>query len=133
MKLTKEVRRISRELFRGSFTGGKLDEARVRVFARFIAEKKPRHHIDLLKNYHRLIRLESEKQTAVIESAVPLDSGAQAQVVAGLKARYGADLTADFKINPALIGGMRVKIGSDVWDGSVQSRLVRLEEEFSHA
>ena len=44
-----------------------------------------------------------------------------------LRRRYGNDLTAEFKVNPELLGGMRVKVGSDVWDGSVKARLTELK------
>ena len=35
-----------------------------------------------------------------------------------------------FDQNPALIGGLRVKVGSDVYDGSIQARLKALAESF---
>ncbi len=35
----------------------------------------------------------------------------------------------EFKSNPGLLGGMRVRVGSDVWDGSVKNRLERLREK----
>lgn len=133
MKLTKEVRKISKELFRASFADGKLDDARVRTLANAVASRKPRHYIDILKNYLRLLRLESEKHHAIIESAVPLGTWASERVVADLKAKYGSDLATEYKINPDLLGGLRIKIGSDVWDGSVRNRLTRLGEEFTRA
>ena len=46
----------------------------------------------------------------------------------GLVKRYGAGLNFTFRQNPALIGGMRIQVGSDVYDGSIQSRLAQLEE-----
>jgi F-type H+-transporting ATPase subunit delta len=45
-----------------------------------------------------------------------------------LSKRYGSGLNYTFKQNPALIGGMRIQIGSDVYDGSIQSRLAQLKE-----
>jgi F-type H+-transporting ATPase subunit delta len=39
-------------------------------------------------------------------------------------------VSTSFAENPALIGGMRVKIGSDVYDGSVRAALEALEERF---
>jgi len=44
-----------------------------------------------------------------------------------LKKTYGDDLATDFSVNPNLIGGMRVKVGSNVWDGSVKARIKALE------
>ena len=131
MKLTKEARKISKELFRASFANGKLDAARVRMCAKEVASRKPRHYIDILKNYLRLVRLETEKHNAIIESATPLEPQTANRVAADLRTKYGADLATDFKINTDLLGGLRIKIGSDVWDGSVRNRLARLGDELA--
>jgi F-type H+-transporting ATPase subunit delta len=48
-----------------------------------------------------------------------------------LKARYGDDVTSEFKVVPELLGGMRVRVGSDIWDGSVKTRLDQLSQAFS--
>ena len=133
MKLTKEARILSKELYRSSFINGKLDDARVRTLANEVASRKPRHYIDVLKNFLRLIRLETEKHHAIVESATPLDPQTAVKVVTDLKLKYGSDLTTDFKINPGLLGGLRIKIGSDVWDGSVRNRLTRLGDELAQA
>lgn len=94
---------------------------------------KPRAYVDLLKDYHRLVRLEAEKSHAIIESATELNAETSQRVLADLKNRYGNELVAEFKVNPDLIGGLRIKIGNDVWDGSVRQRLNRLEEELDRA
>lgn len=61
-------------------------------------------------------------------SAVSLLPAVQAGVVANLTQRYGAGLNIQFSQNPALVGGLRVKVGSDVYDGSVAARLTALAE-----
>jgi F-type H+-transporting ATPase subunit delta len=38
-------------------------------------------------------------------------------------------LTTEFAVNPALLGGMRIRVGSDVWDSSVRNRLERLQQQ----
>ena len=131
MRLNKESRKVCRELFRCSFTDRKLDGVKVSSLVRAVVETKPRHYIDILKNYQRLVRLESEKSHAVIESAAPLDPNTSDKVANDLRAKYGADLSTEFKVTPELIGGLRIKIGSNVWDGSVHHRLERLSQEFS--
>ncbi len=93
-----------------------------------IAEK-PRHYVDALKVYQRLIRLETEKRHVVIESATQLNSALANQIVTNLRARYGEDLTTEFRTNPELLAGLRIKIGDDVWDGSVKNRLHKLQEQ----
>ena len=49
-----------------------------------------------------------------------------------LKSKYGPDLSTEFRVTPELLGGVRIKIGSDVFDSSVRERLNRLEAEVSH-
>ncbi len=133
MKLNKESRKLSRQLFRSSFSDGRLDAAKVRHAMQTMIAAKPRAYVDVLKDFQRLIRLEAEKRHAVIESATELNSQTSQQVLTDLKSRFGDDLVADFKTNPNLIGGLRIKIGNDVWDGSVRQRLNRLEEELDRA
>lgn len=120
---------MSRHLLRLSFTDGKLDQEKVSHMVQSILSEKPRHHLDILKGYQRLLRLEVEKRHAVIESATPLNGSMGDRIVANLKSRYGDDLTTEFRTNPELLGGLRIKIGDDVWDGSVRSRLSQLQEQ----
>ena len=129
MKTNKEIRRLSREMLRVSFTDGQLDRGKVASLVQSLIEKKPRHCIDILQNYKRLLRLEIEKRHATIESAVELSPEVREQIVSNLKRKYGTDLTIKFVVNPQLIGGMRVRLGSNVWDGSVQNRLQRLAQQ----
>jgi len=131
MKLTKEVRKVSRELFQASFNGGQLDPQKVHGFVSQVVAGKPRHYVDILKNYRRLIRLELDKRHAIIESATPLSQETSEHVLRDLRGKYGEALTTDFRVNPDLIGGLRIRVGSDVWDGSVQGRLARLDQELA--
>jgi F-type H+-transporting ATPase subunit delta len=128
MKLTKEVRKVSKELFQASFTNSQLDAEKVRGFVAQVVAGKPRHYVDILKNYHRLIRLELDKRHAVIESATTLSPETSDQVLRDLRSKYGEALTTDFRVNPDLIGGLRIRVGSDVWDGSVSGRLSQLDQ-----
>ena len=129
MKINKEIRQLSREMLRASFTDGQLDAGRTRSLVDSLIEKKPRNYIDVLKNYRRLLRLELEKRRARIETASELDSTTSSELVANLKKKYGSDLTAEFIVNPELLGGMRVRVGSDVWDGTVRNRLEQLDRQ----
>jgi F-type H+-transporting ATPase subunit delta len=133
MKLSKEARRLSKDLFRASFSEGRLDSAKVRTIAQKIIDSKPRYYVDILKDYQRLVRLEVEKHHALVESAVELDESTRGQLEQSLRAKYGSDLTTQFAIAPELIGGLRVKLGSNVWDSSVRERLNRLEAELAKA
>src|SRR5881392_4356927 len=129
MKLNKEIRQLSRKMLQASFTDGQLDPGRISSLVDSLITQKPRNYIDVLKNYKRLLRLELEKRRAQVETASELDSTTSSELVANLKKKYGSDLTAEFIVNPELLGGMRVRVGSDVWDGTVRNRLEQLQQE----
>ena len=129
MKISKDIRQLSRTLVRDSHVDGALDRDRINSIVRTIIEKKPRNYIQLLKNYQRLLRLEVEKRRATIESAAELDPEAGRQIVVSLEQKYGPGLATEYVINPALLGGVRVRVGNDVWDSSVRNRLERLQQE----
>jgi F-type H+-transporting ATPase subunit delta len=129
MKINKETRQVSKALLRASFTDGQLDSGKVASLVKSLIEKKPRHYLQILEAYQRLLRLEVEKRTATIETATELPPEAGAQIVANLKRKYGGDLAANFVVNKDLLGGMRIRVGSDVWDSSVRNRLHRLQQQ----
>jgi F-type H+-transporting ATPase subunit delta len=129
MKINKEIRRLSREMLQASFTDDQLDRGRISSLVDSLIARKPRHYVEILKNYRRLLRLELEKRQAKIETASELDSATTSELVANLKKKYGGELATQFVVNPALLGGMRIRVGSDVWDGTVRSRLERLQQE----
>ena len=129
MRTTKEARKTSRQLLKLSFTDGKLDEGKVNQVVQSVLTEKPRHYGEVLKDYQRLVRLEVAKRHAVVESATQLNSNLSNLLTTKLKSRYGDDLTIEFKTNPTLLGGLRVKLADDVWDGSVRNRLRTFQEQ----
>jgi len=130
MKVSKQARREAKELFRAVLVNGVLDENRVRQVINKVAQAKPRGYIEILSHFERLVKLEVERRTAKVESAVALSSELQADVKNKLAGIYGQGLDISFAQNPALLGGLRIKVGSDVYDGSVQARLENLVEGF---
>ena len=110
---------------RGSNSG---PENRVRQTVGAVIAKKPRGYLGILSHFQRLVKLDIERRTARVESATALSEGLQQSVRANLTQRYGQGLDVVVAVNPALIGGLRVKVGSDVFDGSVRARLNELAE-----
>ena len=129
MKLNKEIRQLSRKMLQASFTDGQLDPGRITSLVDSVIAEKPRNYVDVLKNYKRLLRLEVEKRRATVETASEVDPAIRSDIVANLKTKYGNDLSPEFKVDPQLLGGMRIRVGSDVWDSSVRNRLERLQHE----
>jgi len=130
MKRTQRARRLSRELFRLCLVNGLLDAGRVRGAVRRIAESSHRDRFGVLKGFLQLVRLDSARHTATVESAEPLPSEIQSELQAGLARVYGPGLNTSFTHSPALIGGMRIRVSSDVYDGSVRGRLAALARRF---
>jgi F-type H+-transporting ATPase subunit delta len=130
MKVTKKARREAKQLFRLCLVNGLIEEKRARQVVKQIIAAKPRGYLATLSYFQRLVELDCARHTAKIESALALPADLQASVQAGLARVYGPGLTASFAENPALIGGMRIRVGSDVYDGSVQGRLAALEQSF---
>src|ERR1700731_3132445 len=122
MKLNKEIRQLSRGMLRASFTDGQIDRGKITALVQSLVTKKPRHYIDVLQHYKRLLRLEIEKRHARIESMMPLSPDTASRITDRLKKKYGNDLTAEFNVDPTLLGGVRVRVGSDVWDGTLRNR-----------
>ena len=129
MKINKEIRQLSKEMLRASFTDGQLDRGKISSLAQSLIAKRPRHFLAILQNYKRLLRLEIEKRHAKIESATELSAKAASDIGARLKRKYGEDLTTEFVVDPTLLGGLLVRVGSDVWDGTLRNRLERLQQQ----
>jgi len=130
MKVSKQSRRAAKELFRECVSIGGLDEARVRRVVEAVIAGKPRGYIGILSHFQRLLKLEIQRRTARVETARPIDANVQATVREALSSAYGSGLDLSFIQTPSLIGGMRIRVGSDVYDGSVQGRLAALQESF---
>lgn len=128
MKISKQARRDGKTLFNTCKVNGVLDEQRVRQTVSAVIAQKPRGYVGILSHFQRLVKLDIERRTARIESAAPLSEALSSSVKTNLAQRYGQGLSVNFVVNPALIGGLRVQVGSDVFDGSVRARLDALAE-----
>ena len=130
MKTARQTKREAKRLFRLCFLNGLLDESRVRQVAQRIIEAKRRAGQALLYQFLYLVKLDCARHTAEVESAVPLPEDLRADIQTALARTYGPGISASFAHNPGLIGGMRIKVGSDVYDGSLRARLAALEKSF---
>jgi F-type H+-transporting ATPase subunit delta len=132
VKITKQARRDAKHLLKSCMANGALDDGRVRQAVSAVVAAKPRGYLGLLQHFQRLLRLEIARRTARVESAVPMPEALQGSLRASLERRHGAGLHFEFAQNAALIGGLRVQVGSDVYDGSVRARLLALREKLTN-
>lgn len=130
MKITKQAKREAKQLFRYCLVNGLVDENRVRKVVQYAIAAGHRNSAAIVSHFVRLLKLELVRRTATVESAAPLPPDLQAAIEAGLTRRYGPGLTTAFAQRPELIGGMRIQVGSDVFDSSVRAALAALEKSF---
>jgi F-type H+-transporting ATPase subunit delta len=131
MKIPKQAKRKAKALFRAAQVNGVLDENKFQQAVRIIVEQRPRGLMAVLVHLRHLVKLDIDRRTARIESPAPLGAETETSLRNTLARRYGAGLQITFHVNPALIGGLRIHVGSDVFDGTVSGRLKRLEESLA--
>src|SRR5215204_6018355 len=127
MRVTRQTRRRARQLYRLCLVNGRLDEDRMRLVVERLASSTRRQALAVLADLHRMVRLDRDRHTAIVESATVLAADLRDSVRAGLERTYGAGLETKFDETPALIAGLRITVGSDVYDGSVRARLAAIE------
>jgi F-type H+-transporting ATPase subunit delta len=127
VKTSKQARRDAKELIKACRVNGALDDAKVREVVKQVIASKPRGYFAILSCFQRFVRLDLARRTARIESAMALSEPQQAAIKSNLTRRYPGGLTCEFVQNADLLGGLRVQVGSDVYNGSVRARLAELE------
>ena len=130
MATNRRARRTARQFLRFCVVDGSLNDDRVRQVVQHVIRSKRRGVLAMLKEFQRLVRLDRERHSATVESAAPLPEALRADVVAGVTRLYGPGIETSFAENPALLGGVRLKVGSDVYDGSVRAKLDAIESGF---
>ena len=130
MKISKQAQRTAKALFRACLVNNLPDEQRVRQAVQSLIQNKPRGYLAILEFLRKLLALDQIRRTARVESSIPLSSELQETVRTHISQLYGPGMNISFVLNPSLIGGMRIQVGSDVYDGTVRGRLTRLENAF---
>ncbi len=131
MKIDRHARQSAKKYFRACLRpDGSLDEQGLREIIQLLVTNKPRSYIGTLARLQRLIEIAIDERTVTVESATPLPDKGQS-VIKSLETRYGPAAAATYKENPALLGGLRIRRGSNIWDGSLSTRLERLQQAFA--
>ena len=130
MKISKVAAATARRLYGLCQVNGQLDDNRLRDLISKLIATEPRDYRAILAAIQRLTRLEMARREVLVESAIELTATEGQRISAGLAKDYGDKLTIRFTTNPDLLGGLRIKVGDDVLDGSVKGRLDRLSKAF---
>jgi len=131
MKTKRQARREAQTLWRLCLVDGRLDDERTRAVVDTLAASGRSAAQAVLKPFVRRVRAEETRRTAVVASAAALDPALQADVERDLARLRGGPVAATFVVDPSLIGGMRVRLGNDVYDGTIRAALNALEIRFS--
>lgn len=123
MRASKRIRRAAQALWRLCLVDGVLDQTRARQVTQGIARSERRGALLILADFQRLVRLDRDRHTALVESATPLEANLRERIYLDLVRAHGPHLEASFEENPWLIAGIRIKVGSNVYDSSVRARL----------
>ena len=130
MKTPKQAQREAGRLFRLCQVNGSLDESRARTAVQRMLTAGHSGELAVLSRFQRLVRRDGERHRAEIASAAPLPHQVRSAIEQDLTRLYGPGLVMSFVEDPSLIGGLRLTVGSDVYDGSVRGGLAALEGRF---
>ncbi|MEM9080273.1 MAG: F0F1 ATP synthase subunit delta [Verrucomicrobiota bacterium] len=131
MKISKVAMTTARRIFRLCSPDGRLNEELLRPAIAKVVADKPRDYRGVLAGLARLVRLEEARSRVVVESARFLDPATEERIRQSLTTKYGNGLNFEFRTNPDLLGGLKVRVGDDVIDGSVKARVERLTSAFN--
>jgi F-type H+-transporting ATPase subunit delta len=131
MKIDRHARQSAKKYVRACLRpDGSFDEQGIRDIVQLLVTEKPRNYLAILTRLQKLVELAIEERSVRVESATALpDLGAD--IFSNLEQRFGPASSTSYEQNPALLGGLRIRRGSNIWDGSLSNRLERLQQAFS--
>ena len=122
----KKAQQLARQLFKMSVIDGSVSTDRVTGVLAYIEKSRPANPVMVLKAYSRLVSAELAKGRAVVEHAGPVNDATLGAIAAAMTTKYRRPVTATAKANPALLAGLRVKVGDDIYESSVAGQLAAL-------
>jgi len=129
MRADKKTKLLAKQLFKLSLVNGQVSAEQVGGVLGYIEKVQPHHALTLLKLYHRAIQTEVAKSVALVEHAGPVTDATLKLIEGAMAKKYQRPVTASARPNPKLLAGLRVRVGSDVYESTVSGQLATL----SHA
>ena len=126
MRATRQSQQFARQLFNLSFADGQVSPARVTAVLAHLTRQPPRQPLVVLRRYERLIATQLAKNQALVEHAGPVDSALLRAIEAAFTRKYQRPVAAATRPAPALIAGLRIRVGDDLYESSVASQLAVL-------
>jgi F-type H+-transporting ATPase subunit delta len=122
----KQIQQLARQFYKLSFVDGTLSADRVAGVLQYVEKHRPAHVIAVLKAYERLIAAEIARSQARVEHAGTVNPAILASIAAAMTKRYSRPIASVATRNDALLAGLRVRVGDDVYESSVAGQLATL-------
>ncbi|MET9439434.1 F0F1 ATP synthase subunit delta [Streptomyces sp. NPDC006610] len=110
------------ELLR-SLLGGRAEAATERLVTRLVTAPRGRSLETGLESLSKLAAERRDRTVAVVTSAVPLSDSQKQRLGAALAKLYGRRMHLNLDVDPEVLGGIRVRVGDEVINGSIADRL----------
>ncbi len=126
MRADKKTKLLAKQLFKLSLDNGILSAEHVSGVLGYVEKIQPRHPLSLLKLYHRAIATEFARSRALVEHAGPVGEATLKLIEGAMSQKYKRPITAIAKASPKLLAGLRVRVGSDLYESTVAGQLAAL-------
>ncbi|WZL73615.1 F0F1 ATP synthase subunit delta [Clostridiaceae bacterium 35-E11] len=111
---------------------GKKLSAEIMNFLKILLDKRrTRNFEEIVKEYQRLANNYNNIVEGVAVTAIALKKEDQTKIESKLSNITGKKIKLKNEVDPSIIGGILVRIGDKVIDGTVQSRLGELQEDLA--
>ena len=94
-----------------------------------IRKNRVNYLLDIINSFENLIASLRGEKSAVITSATELSDAEVKDIKIKLKEKFDSDFIIDVKIDPRLIGGLKIQVGSQMIDSSIKNQLQLLKEK----
>jgi len=128
VKVSKSSAQLAKRIYSLCLTEGSLDDSKLLKAIALLKKNPPSDHKGILVALKELVRLDQEAKTVTVESAEKLDSAEAVRLTNTLTKKYGEGLIFKFKVNPALIAGLKIQVGSHVFDGSLLAKINKISQ-----
>jgi F-type H+-transporting ATPase subunit delta len=122
----KQSQQFARQLLELSLVNGAVSPEHVAGVLAYLERTRPANALRVLRAYHRLVTSAIARGQAVVEHAGSINDRALADIAAAMSRRYGRSITGTARRNDALLAGLRVRVGDDVYESSVAGQLAQL-------
>lgn len=122
----KQVQQLAKQFLQLSLADGAVSPERVAGVLQYIEKHQPAHALAVLRAYERLVAIEIARGQAMVEHAGSVSEATLANIAASMTRKYGRKIAPAARRNDALLAGLRVRVGDDVYESSVAGQLAQL-------